>query len=588
MKEHGIYSCTYYRVLYQSLLLIKNYCREQITLPIFTVATCSSDVISCSAPLIGKCEIMAIVHLPLAMLLTEPILSQLPGNAWAGLQQADAQWQALRTEARPVPTAITTSLTDLVPIAWDVVICGGTLGIMVAAALAERGWRVALLERGHLQGRQQEWNISRSELQVLVELELLTETELGQAIVTAYNPARISFLGGSDIWVKDVLNIGVDPVFLLETLKQRFLAAGGQLFEQTPFKQATVHSNGVSLNGGEFHTRLLLDMMGHGSPIVQQARQGQKPDAVCLVVGTCAQGYPANESGDLLATFTPIQNHCQYFWEAFPARDGRTTYLFTYLDADRRRFSLESLFDEYFRLLPEYQAIDLTQLKFQRALFGFFPCYRDSPLRSTWNRILPAGDSSGSQSPLSFGGFGAMLRHLERLVTGIDAALQADLLDRAALSWLQPYQPNLSVTWLFQKTMSVGLDQTIAPNQINQLLADVFQTMQTLGEPTLKPFLQDVIQCLPLSKTLTKTAFTHPGLIAQIIPQVGLLTLLDWLGHYANLAGYAVLDATGRSLQRWIDRLPLPQHYYWQRRLEAWKYGSGGDYKKEEGRKGKG
>jgi lycopene cyclase CruP len=509
---------------------------------------------------------------------TAQILAQLPGDGLGNLRRTDALWQALRSEPLPVPTVIQSSATELAAIAWDVVICGGTLGIMLGAALALKGWRVALLERGVLRGRQQEWNISRQELQVLVALELLTEAELAQAIATVYNPARISFLGGSDIWVKDVLNIGVDPVFLLETLKQRFLAAGGQLFEQTPFVQATVHANGVSLNGGKFYTRLLLDVMGHGSPIVQQARNGQKPDAVCLVVGTCAQGYPANESGDLLASFTPIQNHCQYFWEAFPARDGRTTYLFTYLDADRRRFSLESLFDEYFRLLPEYQAIDLAQLQFQRALFGFFPCYRDSPLRSTWNRILPAGDSSGSQSPLSFGGFGAMMRHLDRLVTGIDAALQVDLLDRADLSLLQPYQPNLSVTWLFQKTMSVGLDQTVAPNQINQLLSSVFQTMQSLGEPTLKPFLQDVIQFLPLFKTLTKTSFTHPGMIAQIIPQVGIPTLLNWFSHYVNLAGYTALDATGRSLQPWLDRLSPLQQYYWQRRRDAWQYGSGGDY----------
>ena len=42
------------------------------------------------------------------------------------------------------------------------------------AALAQRGWRVALIERGILRGRDQEWNISRHELQVLLDLELLT------------------------------------------------------------------------------------------------------------------------------------------------------------------------------------------------------------------------------------------------------------------------------------------------------------------------------------------------------------------------------------------------------------------------------
>ena len=52
------------------------------------------------------------------------------------------------------------------------------------------------------------------------------------------------------------------------------------------------------------------------------------------------------------------------FWEAFPARDGRTTYLFTYVDPHPQRFSLEFLLDEYFRLLPQYQNIELSQLTF--------------------------------------------------------------------------------------------------------------------------------------------------------------------------------------------------------------------------------
>lgn len=51
---------------------------------------------------------------------------------------------------------------------FDVVVSGGTLGIFLAAALQLRGIRVAVLERGPLRGRQQEWNISRKELYELV------------------------------------------------------------------------------------------------------------------------------------------------------------------------------------------------------------------------------------------------------------------------------------------------------------------------------------------------------------------------------------------------------------------------------------
>lgn len=513
------------------------------------------------------------------MTLTETILTQIPGSPYAGLQQVDRRWQALREGTLPTPAVVDEREEPIDP-SWDAVICGGTLGILIAAALAQRGWRVALVERGQLRGREQEWNISRKELSVFVELGLLTKAELEQTIATEYNPARIRFGDGPDVWVKDVLNIGVDPVYLLETLKQKFLTWGGQVFEQTPFEGAIVHPDGVVIRAGqqELNARLLLDAMGHFSPIVQQARQGKQPDAVCLVVGTCATGFSKNDSGDLIATFTPMQNQCQYFWEAFPARDGRTTYLFTYLDAHPDRPSLEALFEDYFTLLPGYQSVSLDQLQFKRALFGLFPCHRQSPLRSTWNRILSIGDSSGSQSPLSFGGFGAMVRHLKRLSDGIDQALQTNALDRAALSLLQPYQPNLAVTWLFQRAMSVGINQSIDPNQINHLLTTVFEQMAQLGDPVLKPFLQDVVQFPALLQTLAKTSIAHPGLVMKILPQVGLPTLIDWMIHYTRLAGYSALYPLGRSLAPWFKTLSPIQQYYCVRWLQALEYGSGSDY----------
>ncbi len=517
------------------------------------------------------------------MSLTEQVFAQLPGTPLAGLRQADRLWQGLRQESLPPAAAvISESREPLGQVDWDGVICGGTLGILLGVALVNQGWRVALVERGILRGREQEWNISRRELNNLVSLGLLTEAELGKTIATEYNPARVSFLGGQELWVRDVLNIGVNPVRLLELLKQKFLAAGGHLLEQTAFEGAIVHPDGVMVKAGEgLRTRLLLDAMGHFSPIVRQARGSQRPEAVCLVVGGCAQGFTANESGDLIVSFTPILNQCQYFWEAFPARDGRTTYLFTYLDLHPDRLSLEALFEEYLRLLPEYQGVSLAQLQWQRALFGFFPCYRDSPLQTPWNRILAIGDSSGNQSPLSFGGFGALIRHLERLSHGLGEALQWDALDRSSLALLQPYQPGLSVTWLFQKAMSVAMEQSVAPNQINQLLSAVFAQMAQLGDAVLKPFLQDVVQFSALSQTLLRTQFAHPDLVLQIIPQVGLPALVDWIGHYGNLGCYTALASLDRPLSAWIARLPPNQQYLWHRRLEAWRYGSGQDYHRE-------
>lgn len=87
--------------------------------------------------------------------------------------------------------------------------------------------------------------------------------------------------------------------------------------------------------------KLMLDCMGHGSPIVRQLRWGVRPDGVCLVVGGLARGFAPeqNKTSDVIFTAenSDLQKSLQYFWEAFPAGTGptdRTTYMFSYLVCD--------------------------------------------------------------------------------------------------------------------------------------------------------------------------------------------------------------------------------------------------------------
>jgi lycopene cyclase CruP len=524
------------------------------------------------------------------MSLTATMLGRLPREFPAQLQRMDRFWQDYRNSPAPPTTVITAQLDQqLGELDCDVVICGGTLGIFIGCALQQRGWRVVLIEQGKLQGRAQEWNISRKELAAFLELELLTEAELITAIATEYNPARVGFHGGIELWVTDILNIGVDPIFLLATLTTKFLAAGGKLLEHTGFDRAMVYADGICLQTKgtdqniQVKARLLLDVMGHFSPIARQARQiiqgNLRPEGVCMVVGSCAQGLPDRASGDLIYTFAPIEKHCQHFWEAFPARDGRTTYMFTYVDADPQRPSFSQLLADYLAKLPEYQEVELEAIKFQRMLMGFFPAYQQSPLQTPWPRILQVGDSSGMQSPLSFGGFGAMVRHLVRLTEGLSDCLTHDFLAMADLQLLQPYQPNLSVTWLFQKAMSVGIGQKVEANHINKLLSTTFTVMEKLGDPVLRPFLQDIVQFPALSQTMLAMAVADPILVMEIVQKVGIKTLLNWIKHFGNLGSYSLLNQLSHTVQSTQQNLLPEQRYRWQCWQDAWYFGSGGDYR---------
>ena len=123
--------------------------------------------------------------------------------------------------------------------------------------------------------------------------------------------------------------------------------------------------------------------------------------------------------------------------------------------------------------------------------------------------------------------------------------------------------------------MSVAVDKQVNPQQINNLMAGVFQVMERLGDPVLKPFLQDVIQFVPLAKTLP---LVNPKLVFPLLPQIGISSLVNWSVHYFNLALYGVLYSVGKLFKPLAKSLSPAQQYYYQRWLDAWKYGSGGDY----------
>ncbi|KAK4386268.1 hypothetical protein Sango_2497400 [Sesamum angolense] len=452
---------------------------------------------------------------------------------------------------------------------FDVIVCGGTLGIFVATALSSKGLRVGIVEKSILRGREQEWNISRKELLELVEVGVLTEDDIDHITAASFNPNRCGFEGKGDIWVNDILNLGVSPAKLIETMRTRFTFLGGIIFEGCSVSHISIYEDSAVLelaDGKILSSRLIIDAMGNFSPIVKQIRCGRKPDGICLVVGSCCRGFTENSTSDVIYSSASVkrvgQSQAQYFWEAFPAGSGpldRTTYMFTYLYPEPGCPLLEELLEDYWELMPKYQGVSLDDLEVLRVIYGIFPTYRDSPLPAAFDRILqvfyltsfrPQYYAHSSSNPTEY--------------------------DLYSLGMLVP---NLSASWLFQRAMSAKRQSDVSPTFINELLYANFESMQKLGDPVLRPFLQDVIQFGPLVKTLGLVMLTRPLIIPSIFKQVGLPVLLDWSGHFMMLGYYtflsSYLDPVIRPL---VEKFPSKMKYEWKQKLEAWKYGAGLDY----------
>ena len=272
------------------------------------------------------------------MSLTEELMSTLPDETQTGgaggastykaLLQLDSAWENLKNgRVPPTPRLVSDEPSAAVETAeYDVVVCGGNIGILLATALVLKGLRVAVVEAAALRGREQDWNASRKEVEELVEAGVLSRAEVDEVIGIEFNPVRCGFAGGQDVWTTDVLNVGVRPAVLIERARARFEAAGGVVLERSPLASVAIRPGAAVLctaGGDVLRSRLLIDCMGQRSPIVAQARDGALPEGACVVVGSCADNFApeANTYGDVIfadremipagAAGCPTQ----YFWE---------------------------------------------------------------------------------------------------------------------------------------------------------------------------------------------------------------------------------------------------------------------------------
>jgi hypothetical protein len=73
-----------------------------------------------------------------------------------------------------------------------------------------------------------------------------------------------------------------------------------------------------------------------------------------------------------------------------------------------------------------------------------------------------------------------------------------------------------------------------------------------------------------------------PIFMPQIVATVGIPELVKWLGHLGNMGLYSALDTVATPIvEPVVDAFVKEdrQRFRWRRRMDAWKFGSGNDYK---------
>ncbi|HEY7954661.1 MAG TPA: lycopene cyclase, partial [Polyangia bacterium] len=365
---------------------------------------------------------------------------------------------------------------------FDVVLAGGGLSLVYGATLARAGLKVAIFDRRAIGCGHREWNISRAELAPLTQAGLFTAEEVERLVALEYKSGIIRWHGGGTYPVKGVLDCVVDAERLLVELTARAEAAGATLLPYHRLSGYQVGRGGVRVqlhqtndagasNPVTITGRLLIDGLGASSPHAAF-------DLCCPTVGGVLSGLDAGDGplevdpllGEILVTTEDVEEDRQHIWEGFPGPGGRfTAYLFYYTEPARLpEHPLLELYERFFIARPRYKR---GAARLDKATYGFIPAYsRLRPMPTApRDRVILVGDAAGRHSPLTFCGFGSMIRSFGPVAEALRARLDDDRLDRRSLSsvWREPagLQVMGGLTLMMVPGRATGRD----PKQVNRL-----------------------------------------------------------------------------------------------------------------------
>lgn len=426
---------------------------------------------------------------------------------------------------------------------YDVVIAGGGLSLLLAPLLADRGLRVAVLDRSRVGGVHREWNAGEAEISALVKSGIFSAEAINELVVARYTEGFCRWHGGGTYPVTGVLDCAIDAGGLLAKARAQAEGRGVSLIDRCSLEGHAEGPGGVALSvamGEEatpgdktrrktttITTKILVDARGAASPFATA-------DLICPTVGGVLSGLAEGDGelemrpdvGEILVTTEGIEDGRQHLWEAFPGRPGETTvYLFYYARSeDVPEGSLLALYARFFALLSRYKR---GEAKLVRPTFGYIPGWSRlcDPPAPPGRRVILVGDAAARHSPLTFCGFGATVRSLP---------LTADAVARAAENGGRSRKDDIADAPIHAGTGALSMLMATPPRDpgragaMNQLLDAAFAELHAMGNETYGDLMRDSMPAADFVRFLRATAARRPEVYREVMRSLKLGALGRW------------------------------------------------------------
>ena len=415
----------------------------------------------------------------------------------------------------------------------DVVVAGGGLSLLVAADLARLGVRVAVVERARAGAAHREWNASDEELAPLLDTRIVSREQLDELVIARYREGLCAFHGGTPRRVRGVLDRAIDAGPLLERVRAVASARGVKVINGASVDAVGIGADAVRVGWtaadggrGEVLAHVMVDARGASSPYASA-------DLVCPTVGGVVRGLREGSGprevdpsiGDILVTTEDLDpaSGLQHVWEGFPGRRGEVTvYLFYYARAATAPpGALATLYARFFETLASYKE---GEPQLVRPTFGYIP---------GWSRLVPAprgpsprivlvGDAAARHSPLTFCGFGSMLRSFRPAAKAIAEAIEKK---QAPPRNVVPEDAVHAWTGALAAVMASG---ALAGPKLNDLLDAAFGVLEDMGNDEFAALLQDRMGGRRFTEFLRQTGARHPIVYREVLRALGPMAAARW------------------------------------------------------------
>jgi lycopene cyclase CruA len=482
------------------------------------------------------------------------------GEFWVRrIQELDRYWSRIGQANIPEVILDGSKLPPAIKITgeFDVIYAGATLGLLHAAAMASLHQQSVLVFDKYTPAKtHRDWNISLRELARLEKMGLIKQAEVEHAITARYKTGFVEFAARGErkrLYMQNVLDCAIESdAILCLALKRLLQHPKSAVIGQTYFERVFKCEHGVIVEvrrEGQlqyFKAKVLVDTMGVMSPIAMQLNNGLPQTHCCPTVGTLASGLENVDYsvGEILVSTEPADfsrgGGRQLIWEGFPASQTEfTSYLFFYdrIDSENDK-SLLNLFEVYFEKLPTYKPLG-KDFKIHKPVFGIIPAYHHNGFGNSRvtadDRIVLFGDAASLSSPLTFCGFGSMVRNLERTTTALAHALERNALSRADLEHINAFEPNVAIMSNLMKFMCYD-KRTDEPNFVNELMNEIMKVLDELPERYRETLFRDEMTLADFTTLILKVGAKYPKIFPITYQKLGILGSVSWLQNWAGWA----------------------------------------------------